>query len=137
MEPLRTLNESRQYLNDFFRNHSSECPLIVCGNSWKKMPLNEELVRLAGSSRIKLSYFSDFEPNPQYRSVIKGVNTFQKFHCDCIIAAGGGSAIDVAKCIKLSKSISRVLASKLEVGSSNKITEGFARNKRAKAKRCN
>lgn len=101
MEPLRTLNESRQYLNDFFRNHSSECPLIVCGNSWKKMPLNEELVRLAGSSGIKLSYFSDFEPNPQYRSVIKGVNTFQKFHCDCIIAAGGGSAIDVAKCIKL------------------------------------
>ena len=45
--------------------------------------------------------FSDFTPNPLYESVVKGVEFFRKNCCDSIIAIGGGSAIDVAKCIKL------------------------------------
>lgn len=101
MEELRTLSDSRRYLSDFFNKHSVDRPLIVCGNSWKRMALNEELVRLAERAGIKPTYFSDFEPNPQYGSVVKGVDKFQKCRCDCIIAAGGGSAIDVAKCVKL------------------------------------
>ena len=101
MEPLRTVNESRQYLIHFFEKYSAKRPLIVCGNSWKKMKLNQELVRLEEEMGIKITYFSEFEPNPQYESVIKGVDTFQACRCDCIVAAGGGSAIDVAKCIKL------------------------------------
>ena len=36
-----------------------------------------------------------------YDSVVKGVRLFREEKCDCIIAVGGGSAIDVAKCIKL------------------------------------
>lgn len=45
--------------------------------------------------------FSDFRPNPLYESVAKGVELFRNEDCDSIIAVGGGSAIDVAKCIKL------------------------------------
>ena len=45
--------------------------------------------------------FSDFQPNPLYESVVKGVSLFKAEECDSIIAVGGGSAIDVAKCIKL------------------------------------
>lgn len=45
--------------------------------------------------------FSDFTPNPVYEDVCKGIDFFHITKCDCILAVGGGSAIDVAKCIKL------------------------------------
>ena len=45
--------------------------------------------------------FSDFIPNPLYEQVCKGIDLFQITKCDSILAVGGGSAIDVAKCIKL------------------------------------
>lgn len=45
--------------------------------------------------------FSDFKPNPLYEDVCKGIDLLQKEGCDAILAVGGGSSIDVAKCIKL------------------------------------
>lgn len=45
--------------------------------------------------------FSDYKPNPLYENVQAGVKLFREEKCDAIIAVGGGSAMDVAKCIKL------------------------------------
>ena len=45
--------------------------------------------------------FSDFTPNPLYEQVCKGVELFNEEQCELIVAVGGGSTIDVAKCIKL------------------------------------
>ena len=45
--------------------------------------------------------FDEFAPNPLYEQVCKGVELFNAEGCDTIVAVGGGSAIDVAKCIKL------------------------------------
>lgn len=45
--------------------------------------------------------FSDFTPNPLYEQVCAGVEIFNKEACEMIVAVGGGSTIDVAKCIKL------------------------------------
>jgi alcohol dehydrogenase class IV len=45
--------------------------------------------------------FSDFKPNPLYEQVCKGIELLKESKCDAILAVGGGSAIDVAKCIKL------------------------------------
>ena len=45
--------------------------------------------------------FSDFTPNPLYEQVCNGIELLKYSHCDTILAVGGGSAIDVAKCIKL------------------------------------
>jgi Alcohol dehydrogenase, class IV len=45
--------------------------------------------------------FSGFTPNPLYEQVCEGVKLFNEEKCEMIIAVGGGSAIDVAKCIKL------------------------------------
>ena len=52
---------------------------------------------------IALPYtiFDDFTPNPLYEDVCKGIKLFNAKGCDTIIAVGGGSSIDVAKCIKL------------------------------------
>ncbi|MBR5839879.1 MAG: phosphonoacetaldehyde reductase [Victivallales bacterium] len=45
--------------------------------------------------------FVDFSPNPLYEQVVEGVKVFNENKCDMVVAVGGGSAIDVAKCIKL------------------------------------
>ena len=45
--------------------------------------------------------FSDFSPNPLFEDVCKGIYLFKAQNCDAILAVGGGSSIDVAKCIKL------------------------------------
>ena len=52
---------------------------------------------------LKVHYviFDQFGPNPLYEDVCKGVELFCQAHCDAILAVGGGSSIDVAKCIKL------------------------------------
>lgn len=45
--------------------------------------------------------FSEITPNPLYEQVCKGIELFNREQCELIVAVGGGSTIDVAKCIKL------------------------------------
>lgn len=45
--------------------------------------------------------FSGFTPNPLYEQVCNGIDLLKAERCDAILAVGGGSSIDVAKCIKL------------------------------------
>lgn len=56
---------------------------------------------LASSLPESAVIFNDYQPNPLYENVQAGVKVFRNEKCDSIIAIGGGSAIDVAKCIKL------------------------------------
>ena len=48
----------------------------------------------------KVTIFRDFTPNPKYDEVLKGIEEFKKSKSKVIIAIGGGSCMDVAKCIK-------------------------------------
>lgn len=70
---------------------------LVCGKSFDKLSIKKDIERACG----ELFRFSDFSPNPVYEDICKGVDSFHKGNCDAILAVGGGSAIDVAKCIKL------------------------------------
>lgn len=75
--------------------------LLVCDESirfLKDISAHFELIESRGT---KLVRFSDFQPNPLYESVAAGVQVFLRNECSAIIALGGGSAMDVAKCIKL------------------------------------
>lgn len=60
-----------------------------------------DIVKEVAGLPIEIVWFEEFEPNPDYESVVKGVKVFRKSSCDAILAIGGGSAMDVAKCIKL------------------------------------
>lgn len=50
---------------------------------------------------MEMVTFSNFTPNPLYEQVCEGVEMLKTSQCEAILAVGGGSAIDVAKCIKL------------------------------------
>lgn len=45
--------------------------------------------------------FSDVEPDPSLKTITNGVNAMNQFNPDVIIALGGGSAMDAAKCMWL------------------------------------
>jgi len=82
---------------DIVAKHKVRKLMIVCDLAYDFLPFKNYLDGL-DVAKVK---FSDFGSNPQYESVVKGVKLFGKENCDGIVAVGGGSAIDVAKCIKL------------------------------------
>ena len=75
--------------------------MLVCGKSIARQRISRYFENLPERLGISVVPFMDFEPNPRYESVVSGVDLFRKEHCDAIAAVGGGSSLDVAKCIKL------------------------------------
>ena len=94
---LRSYSELEKY----FKNNNINNVYIVCFDVIKDMDIYSFFERL----NVKKTYFMDFQPNPSYDSVCKGLNEFKNSNSDFIIAVGGGSALDVAKCIKLFSSL--------------------------------
>lgn len=74
---------------------------LVCGKSSAYLPIGEFFSSLEKEHGIEILRFQDFQPNPDYESVKVGVSAFLSCKPDCIVAVGGGSAMDVAKCIKM------------------------------------
>ena len=70
---------------------------LVCDSSYPFLNIKENIEDM-NFPHVK---FSDFSPNPLYEDVCKGIDLFHITKCDTLLAVGGGSAIDVAKCIKL------------------------------------
>jgi len=71
--------------------------LVVCDNSFPYLNIRGTIQSLP----VPTVFFDKFTSNPLYESVCEGVRVFNTERCDTILAVGGGSAIDVAKCIKL------------------------------------
>jgi alcohol dehydrogenase len=49
---------------------------------------------------FEVSRFCEFSRNPKIEDVLEGIQVFQREDCQAIIAAGGGSVLDMAKLIK-------------------------------------
>ncbi len=71
---------------------------LVIDSSYPFLNIKDTIEALPVVEKVK---FSDFTPNPLYEQVCNGIELLKSSHCDTILAVGGGSAIDVAKCIKL------------------------------------
>lgn len=95
------VDKSYEELNSLLLEIQSKSILLVCDDSINYLKIRQYLNNLTARTGINLIRFHDFSPNPCYESVVKGVEVFRVGQCDTILAVGGGSAIDVAKCIKL------------------------------------
>ncbi len=71
--------------------------LLVCDNAFTHLSIKTYLTEVIDSYVV----FHGFSSNPVYKDVVKGVQLARNQQCDFILAVGGGSAIDTAKCIKL------------------------------------
>ena len=86
-------------MDKYVKEKNIQSIFLVCGDSLQYLKINDYISDL--SKRIKIVKFSDFKPNPLYESVVEGVRKYRESGCDFLMAVGGGSAIDIAKCIKL------------------------------------
>ncbi len=92
----RILSNNDQY-DELDKWLSDKRVLVVCGPGYRYINKAKDVVNL----HKDIVYFDHYKPNPVYESVVEGVELFNKENCDAVMAVGGGSAIDVAKCIKL------------------------------------
>ena len=100
-QTIITARDNYIELDQWIQKHPCPKILMVCDGSIQYLEeFNRHLeeIRKTGAEMIR---FLDFQPNPLYESVVQGVALFRKEQCDSIMAVGGGSAMDVAKCIKL------------------------------------
>ena len=88
-------------LNRWILQNNCKNILLIADNSWQYQKKLATYMKGIENNGTKIVIYSDFESNPIYESVVKGVHLFNQTNCDAIMAVGGGSAIDVAKCIKL------------------------------------
>lgn len=79
-------------LQDFLVGHRF---LLVHGKSFDGLGIAKVF------DAFQHTVFTGFSANPLYEQVAEGVRFFNENSCDMVVAVGGGSAIDVAKCIKL------------------------------------
>jgi lactaldehyde reductase len=61
--------------------------------------VTQNVTALLDDAGIAYEIYSDIKPNPTIENVQNGVAAFKKAGADCIIAVGGGSAMDTAKAI--------------------------------------
>ncbi len=62
------------------------------------------LVKLGVIERLGIGYpnvYDNVETNPTEAMVLEALNIYREYKCDSIIAVGGGSPIDLAKCVAI------------------------------------
>lgn len=100
-QKIITPGENYKGLDDWIRETGAKKILMVCdGSIWYQKEFNAHLEEIEKTG-VEMIGFRDFQPNPLYENVQAGVKVFREEQCDAIISVGGGSAMDVAKCITL------------------------------------
>lgn len=100
-QTILTASSDYSQLDEYLKKINCKSLFLVCDSAFKFLKISSYFETLKNKQRIDIVKFDDFHPNPLYESVVKGVKLFNDSKCDAIIAVGGGSSIDVAKCIKL------------------------------------
>lgn len=86
-----------QTVFSFLSEIKSKKFLLVCDAAFPFLKLSKEF----DNCPIAHVTFDSFTPNPLYEDICRGTDLFRKKGCDAIVAVGGGSTMDAAKCIKL------------------------------------
>lgn len=89
--------DTKSELQKIWEKHEIKKVFVVCDAAFSYLETHEEYLDM----NIPYVVFDKFTPNPLYEDVAAGVKLFKEQGCDAILAVGGGSSIDVAKCIKL------------------------------------
>ena len=73
MQNILIASETYTELDEYFAGTRAKTILLVCDGSIQFLKLNEYFTTIENRIGIKVVRFSDFQPNPLYDSVVKGV----------------------------------------------------------------
>lgn len=90
---------SREILIEEIKKRDYKRALVVTDETLINVGVTEKVTSMLDEYQIMYEIFSDIKPNPTISNVKKGLKLARKYHCDYIIAVGGGSVIDTAKAI--------------------------------------
>ena len=100
-QQILTAGGNYRELDSYIQGNGLRTILLVCDSAFPYLQISKYFSVLESRLAVRLVRFDNFQSNPLYESVVEGVEIFRRECCDSIIAVGGGSAMDVAKCIKL------------------------------------
>ena len=86
-------------LPDLCRAHGITRPLLVTDAGLAKSDMIASIARRVREAGIPISIFSDVKGNPVESNLTAGVVAFKQGGHDGVVAVGGGSALDVGKCV--------------------------------------
>lgn len=95
---MQRIFESIKDLPQILKRIGCNSLFLVIDASYPYLNIKDSIENLNVAKKVK---FGDFTPNPLFEQVCEGLNLLKESRCDAILAIGGGSSIDVAKCIKL------------------------------------
>ncbi len=75
--------------------------LIVTDQTLVELGIVKQVTDVLDAQGIKHAVFADIHPNPLEEDCQKGIKAYRDNQCDTLIGIGGGSALDVAKVIKV------------------------------------
>lgn len=90
---------SREVLVNEIESRNFKRALVVSDDNLVKAMVTDKVLVLLDESNLEYELYTDVKPNPTISNVKKGLRLLKKYHCDYIIAVGGGSVIDTAKAI--------------------------------------
>ena len=87
-------------IDKFIEHYKTKKILLVAGNSIENFyEIKKYFLEDLKNKNIEVIRFKDFTANPDYKSAETAKEIFIDNNIDSVIAIGGGSAIDVAKCM--------------------------------------
>ena len=86
-------------LSDACRAYGITRPLLVTDRGLAESSLIAGIVRRIRDAGIPIGVFSDVKSNPTESNLYAGVAAFKAGGHDGVVAVGGGSALDVGKCV--------------------------------------
>ena len=86
-------------LGEILNQYGKRVLFVYGGGSIKNNGLYDRIIVLAKENNIQLVEFGGVEPNPTLKTARKGVELAKSEKVDCVLAVGGGSAMDCGKAI--------------------------------------
>ena len=101
-----TLNETSYHgagainaIPNEIRSRAFTKAFVVTDPDLLKFAVTDKVLDVLKNADIEYAVFSDVKANPTIENVQNGVKAFKECGADCIVAVGGGSAMDTAKAI--------------------------------------
>jgi len=101
-----TLNETSYHgagainaIPEEIKSRAFKKAFVVTDPDLLKFAVTDKVLDVLKNAGVEYAVFSDVKANPTIENVQNGVKAFKECSADCIVAVGGGSAMDTAKAI--------------------------------------